>query len=248
MAHSQRKYAGEGDREADQRYRDSAKDFATSGKVKAAAKKAADQDPVEAEAAEAAGRAKAKGLDSRANQEFDRQSVDGGFLTDIKTLRKRARQKIEDGAVTEGYAADPNVIIELLNNALATEIVCTLRYKRHYFMASGLKAQAAAAEFKEHAEEEQHHADMIAERITQLGGEPDFSPAGLQSRAHAEYVEGESLTDMLKEDLIAERIAIDSYGELIRFIGDDDPTTRRMLEDILATEEEHADDLSGLMS
>jgi bacterioferritin len=248
MAQSQRKHVGEGDREADRRYRESAEDFAKSGKVKKAASKAENQDPKEAQAAEAAGKAKAKGLDSRENQEFDRQSADGSFLTDIKTLRERARKKIEEGAVTEGYAADREVIIELLNNALATELVCILRYKRHYYMATGLKAQAAAAEFKEHAEEEQQHADMLAERITQLGGAPDFSPKGLQTRAHAEYVEGESLQDMLKEDLIAERIAIDSYGELIRFIGDDDPTTRRMLEEILATEEEHADDLSGLMA
>tara|TARA_R110002110_G_scaffold351398_1_gene561393 strand:- start:173 stop:703 length:531 start_codon:yes stop_codon:yes gene_type:complete len=172
---------------------------------------------------------------------------DKAFLTDVKTLRERARKKIEEGAVTQGYAADKQVVIDLLNTALATELVCVLRYKRHYYMASGLKAQAAAEEFLEHANEEQQHADMLAERITQLGGQPDFSPDGLHSRSHSEYIEGESLKEMLVENLVAERIAIDSYGEAIRFLGDDDPTTRRMLEDILATEEEHADDLSGLM-
>lgn len=172
---------------------------------------------------------------------------DKKFLTDVKTLRERARHKIQQGAVTEGYTADRKLIVELLNNALATEIICVLRYKRHYYMASGLKAQAAADEFLEHANEEQEHVDTLAERITQLGGEPNFSPEGLQTRSHSEYVEGESLKDMVVENLVAERIAVDSYGELIRFIGDDDPTTRRMLEGILATEEEHADDLAGLM-
>ena len=174
--------------------------------------------------------------------------TDTAFLTDVKTLRQRARQKIEEGAVTAGYAANRDKVIELLNNALATELVCVLRYKRHYFMASGLRAQAAADEFLEHAQEEQTHADMLAERITQLGGEPDFSPAGLESRSHSEYVAGDDLETMLRENLVAERIAIDSYAELIRFIGDDDPTTRRTLEDILATEEEHADDLAGLLT
>lgn len=169
------------------------------------------------------------------------------FLTDLKTLRERARQHIEQGAVTPGYRADREVVLRLLNEALATEIVCVLRYKRHYFMATGIHAQPVADEFLEHANEEQGHADQLAARIVQLRGEPNFSPEGLQSRSHAEYVEGSSLADMIRENLIAERIAIDSYGEMIRFLGDDDPTTRRMLEGILATEEEHAEDLASLL-
>ncbi len=170
------------------------------------------------------------------------------FLSDIKTIRERARKHIEKGAVTEAYRADRETVIKLLNEALATEIVCVLRYKRHYYMASGINAPQVAAEFLEHANEEQAHADQISARIVQLGGEPDFSPEGLTTRSHAEYVEGDSLVEMIKEDLVAERIAIDSYGEMIRYIGSDDPTTRRMLEDILAMEEEHADDLADLLS
>ncbi len=173
--------------------------------------------------------------------------ADKPFLTDIKTLRERARQHIEQGAVTPGYRADRVTIIKLLNEALATEIVCVLRYKRHYFMASGINAQSVAAEFLQHANDEQAHADQIAQRIVQLAGEPNFSPEGLLTRSHAEYVEGESLIDMVKEDLVAERIAIDSYREMIHYMGNDDPTTRRMLEEILATEEEHADDLVSLL-
>ena len=169
------------------------------------------------------------------------------FLTDIKTLRERARKHIEQGAITEGYKADRETVIKILNEALATEIVCVLRYKRHHFMATGINAEAAAAEFLEHANEEQMHADQIAQRIVQLGGAPNFSPDGLTSRSHAEYVEGENLIEMIKEDLIAERIAIDSYREMIDYLGTDDPTTRRMLEEILATEEEHADDLAGML-
>lgn len=167
--------------------------------------------------------------------------------SDIQQIRKQARQDVESGAVTEGYSADRAAVIQALNGALATEIVCMLRYKRHYFMASGLNAENAAAEFLEHANQEQDHADQLAKRITQLGGEPDFSPEGLSERSHAEYVPGESLADMIREDLVAERIAIDSYRELISWIGTDDPTTRRMLEEILAVEEEHADDLVGLI-
>ncbi len=173
--------------------------------------------------------------------------ADKPFLTDIKTLRERARQHIEQGAVTPGYRADRETIIKLLNEALATEIVCVLRYKRHYFMASGINAQSVAAEFLEHANDEQAHADQIAKRIVQLAGEPNFSPEGLLTRSHAEYVEGKSLIDMIKEDLVAERIAIDSYREMIHYMGNDDPTTRRMLEEILATEEEHAEDLVSLL-
>jgi bacterioferritin len=169
------------------------------------------------------------------------------FLTDIQTLRDRARKHIEDGAVTAGYQADRATVVNLLNEALATELVCILRYKRHYFMASGINADAVAQEFLQHATEEQGHADLIAARIVQLKGEPNFSPEGLAMRSHAEYVEGGSLVEMIKEDLVAERVAIDSYGEMIRYVGDQDPTTRRMLEGILAMEEEHADDLSNLL-
>jgi len=169
------------------------------------------------------------------------------FLTDIKTLRKRARQHLEKGAVTEGYSADRETVVKLLNEALATEIVCVLRYKRHYFMAAGIHAESVAAEFLQHANDEQGHADQIAARIVQLGGEPNFNPEGLLTRSHAEYVEGENLLDMIKEDLVAERIAIDSYRDMINYFGSDDPTSRRLLEGILAVEEEHADDLVNLL-
>ncbi len=169
------------------------------------------------------------------------------FLTDIKTLRERARKHIENGAVTEGYTADRETVVKLLNEALATEIVCVLRYKRHYFMASGIHAEGVAAEFLEHANDEQGHADRLAQRIVQLQGEPNFNPEGLLMRSHADYVEGTSLTDMIQEDLVAERIAIDSYREMITYFGNDDPTSRRMLEEILAVEEEHADDLVSLL-
>jgi bacterioferritin len=173
--------------------------------------------------------------------------TDKPFLTDIKTLRERARQHIERGAITEGYKADRDTVVKLLNEALATEIVCVLRYKRHYFMASGIYAEGVAAEFLQHANEEQGHADLIAQRIVQLGGEPNLNPDGLTTRSHAEYVEGNSLVDMIQEDLVAERIAIDSYREMINYVGNDDPTTRRMLEGILAVEEEHANDLVSLL-
>ena len=173
--------------------------------------------------------------------------MSGAFLSDIQTLRKRAREHIAQGAVTPGYHADRSVVLKLLNEALATEIVCVLRYRRHYFMATGIHSQAVAGEFMEHAQQEQAHADKIAERIRQLGGAPDFNPEGLLSRSHAQYAEGSSLIDMIKEDLIAERIAIDSYREMIAYLADEDPTTRRMLEEILAKEEEHADDLANLL-
>ena len=168
-------------------------------------------------------------------------------LTDITTLRKRARSHIEDGAVTDDYRGDRKTVLRLLNEALATEVVCWLRYKRHYFMAKGIHAEAAASEFLEHANQENQHADELAARIVQLRGEPNFSPVGLLDRSHAEYVEGKTLKEMLVEDLVAERIAIDSYREMVRFISDDDPTTRTLLEGILATEEEHADDLASLL-
>jgi bacterioferritin len=173
---------------------------------------------------------------------------DKPFLTDIQELRRRARQHIESGAVTDGYRANRDTVIKILNEALATEIVCVLRYKRHYFMAQGIHADPIAQEFLQHANEEQGHADQIADRIVQLGGSPNFSPEGLLSRSHSEYVEGETLVDMIKENLIAERIAIDSYTEMIRYVADDDITTRRMLESILAVEEEHADDMAGLLA
>jgi bacterioferritin len=174
--------------------------------------------------------------------------VAGDFLSDIQELRRRARKHIQDGAVTDGYLADRKRVIAVLNEALATEIVCVLRYKRHYFMATGIHANAVAAEFQEHAADEQAHADRIAERITQLDGEPDFSPEGLATRSHSEYKEGRSLVDMIREDLVAERIAIESYGEIVRFLGDRDITSRRMMEEILAVEEEHADDLKNLLA
>jgi bacterioferritin len=173
--------------------------------------------------------------------------ADKPFLTDIKTLRERARKHIENGAITEGYKADRETVIKLLNEALATEIVCVLRYKRHYFMASGIHAESVAAEFLQHANEEQGHADQIGARIVQLGGAPNLNPDGLLTRSHAEYVEGDTLLDMIKEDLVAERIAIDSYREMITYFGNDDPTSRRLMEEILAVEEEHADDLVNLL-
>ncbi len=169
-------------------------------------------------------------------------------LSDIQTLRKRARQHIEGGAVTSGYAADRETVLKLLNEALATEIVCVLRYKRHYFMADGIHAAPVAAEFLEHANQEMEHADRLAERIIQLRGEPNFSPDGLSTRSHAEYVEGVSLKDMIKEDLVAERVAIESYREMVAYIAEKDPTTRRIIEEILASEEEHADDLVSLLA
>ena len=169
------------------------------------------------------------------------------FLTDVKTLRERARRHIEQGAVTEGYKADRKVVLKLLDEALATEIVCVLRYRRHYFMADGINARAVADEFLQHANEEQGHADQIAARIVQLGGAPNLSPQGMLARSHSEYVEGETLIDMIREDLVAERVAIDSYKEMIEYVGSKDPTTRRMLDGILALEEEHAEDLATLL-
>jgi bacterioferritin len=169
------------------------------------------------------------------------------FLSDITEIRRRARQHIEDGAVTDSYKGDRKVVLRVLNEALATEIVCVLRYKRHHYMAKGIHSQAVAEEFLEHAAEEQEHADLIAERITQLDGEPNFNPDGLLTRSHSEYVEGETLVDMIREDLIAERIAVESYSEIIRYLADNDPTSRRMMESILAKEEEHAEDMKTLL-
>jgi bacterioferritin len=169
------------------------------------------------------------------------------FLTDVETLRKRAREHMERGPVTDAYGADLKRVISVLNQSLATELVCVLRYKRHFYTAKGLNAQAAASEFLEHAGEEQDHADMIAERITQLGGEPDFSPETLTGRSHTEYDSSKELEKMIREDLVAERVAIAAYSEIIAWLGDGDPTTRRMLEEILAVEEEHAEDMLDLL-
>jgi bacterioferritin len=168
-------------------------------------------------------------------------------ISDRKTLRANARKRIEDGAVTPTYSADRKAVIKLLNDALATEWVCVLRYYRHYYMAKGMLADSVKAEFLEHAQQEQAHAGLLAERIVQLGGEPDLNPDTLTARSHAEYKEGGNLRDMVRENLIAERIAIDSYREMINFIGDKDTTTKRILEQILAQEEEHADDFADLL-
>jgi bacterioferritin len=176
------------------------------------------------------------------------QQASRPFNMDVKAIRAKARQDIESGAVTDTYRADRDTVLKLLNEALATEIVCVLRYKRHYFMARGLNAEPVAAEFAEHATQEQEHADRLAERIVQLGGEPNLSPQGLLDRSHSEYVEGNSLEDMIKENLIAERIAIDSYRQMIEYLGEQDSTTRRLLEEILAVEEEHADDMSDFLA
>ncbi|MEV7381098.1 ferritin-like domain-containing protein [Streptomyces lydicus] len=169
------------------------------------------------------------------------------FLTDIKTLRERARQEIDKGPVTDAYGADLERVLQVLNEALATEIVCTLRYKRHYYTASGLYSEPVAAEFLEHATQEQEHADKVAQRIVQLGGKPDFNPDTLTQRAHATYDASADLVEMIKEDLVAERVAIAAYTEIAQWLGDGDPTTRRIFEDLLAQEEEHADDLRGLL-
>jgi len=169
------------------------------------------------------------------------------FLTDVQTLRERARRHMDQGAVTESYGADRDTVVNVLNQALATELVCVLRYKRHYFMAQGIESEAVKTEFLEHANEEQAHADQIAERIVQLGGEPDLNPESLTARSHSQYVEGKDLVDMIQEDLVAERIAIDSYREIAQWLEGKDPTTRRIMEEILAKEEEHAEDLNSLL-
>jgi bacterioferritin len=179
--------------------------------------------------------------------ERERGAGAGGGM-DVAAIRERARRSLENGAVTEDYRADRKKALELLNSALATEIICVLRYKRHQYMARGIHAESVAAEFAEHAAEEQAHADSLAERIVQLGGEPDYSPVGLAARSHSEYVAGKDLQDMMREDLVAERVAIESYREMIRWFGDNDPTSRKLLEEILAKEEEHADDLASLLA
>ena len=169
------------------------------------------------------------------------------FVADVEELRRRARQHIEEGPITSSYGADRQRVIDVLNDALATELVCVLRYKRHYFTATGLDAGPVTAEFLQHAIEEQQHADQIAARITQLQGSPNFDPEGLSSRSHSQYDASVGLREMIVEDLVAERIAIASYSDIIRWLGDGDPTTRRLMETILAVEEEHADDLLGLL-
>jgi bacterioferritin len=171
----------------------------------------------------------------------------GELVTDVETIRRNAREHFEKGPITEDYAADRERVIAALNDALATEIVCVLRYKRHFYMAEGINSGPVAQEFLQHANEEMGHADLIAARIVQLQGEPDFDPATLLARSHAEYAAGTDLADMIRDDLVEERVAISSYGEIIRWLGDKDPTTRRMLEGILAMEEEHADDLLNLL-
>jgi bacterioferritin len=170
------------------------------------------------------------------------------FVTDLKKIRERARQHMEQGAVTQNYGADRKAVLKVLNEVLATELVCVLRYKRHYYTASGINAEGAKDQFLEHANDEQQHVDWVADRITQLGGEPDFNPKDLATRSHSEYVEGNDLASMIKEDLVAERIAIDSYSEIVRWLGDGDPTTRKMIEEILKTEEDHAEDMKSLLT
>lgn len=169
------------------------------------------------------------------------------FKADIEEIRRRAREKMDEGPVTAYYKADRQKVISVLNEVLATEMVCNLRYKNHYFMAKGIHSESVAQEFLEHANEEQQHADMVADRIAELGGDPNFSPDGLALRSHSEYKEGDTLEEMIREDLIAERIAVATYSEIVRWLGNDDPTTRRIIEEILAKEEEHADDLAKLL-
>lgn len=171
----------------------------------------------------------------------------GAFLTDVETLRRRAREHIDQGPITEAYGADRDRVLAVLNEVLATELICVLRYKRHYYMATGLNSGTVAAEFLQHATDEMGHADLVAARIVQLQGAPNFNPDGLSTRSHAEYVEGDNLIDMVKEDLVAERVAIASYQEIVRWLGEGDPTTTQLVRTILAVEEEHADDLLTLL-
>jgi bacterioferritin len=181
-------------------------------------------------------------MDNRGDLDMDK------FLTDVKKLRESARKNMDKGSVTEGYKADVQQVLKVLNDVLATELVCVLRYKRHYYMAQGISSDSVKTEFLQHANEEQQHADWVAERITQLGGEPDFSPTTLADRSASEYVEGKTLVDMIKEDLIAERIAIQTYSEIIRWLGDKDPTTKILIEQINKVEEEHANDMLDLLA
>ena len=170
------------------------------------------------------------------------------FVSDVKKIRERAKSHIEKGAVTQGYQGDAEQVCKVLNEALATELVCVLRYKAHYFAAQGINSEGVKAEFLQHANHEQGHADQIAERITQLNGEPNLDPEGLSTRSHSEYETSDDLATMIKEDLIAERIAIDTYGEIVRWLGEKDPTSRRLMESILEKEEEHANDMHDLLT
>jgi bacterioferritin len=176
------------------------------------------------------------------------QPANKPFLSDIKTLRDRARKNIAEGAVTPAYKGDPKQAVEILQSVLATEIVCILRYTMHAVTATGIASESVKAEFLEHAKEEQEHMMAVAERINQLGGEPNFNPEGLASRSASQYTGGPDLVDMIQENLVAERIAVEHYSELVRFFGEDDPTTKRMLEWILSVEEEHANDMSDLLA
>lgn len=169
------------------------------------------------------------------------------FLSDVKKLRERARQNMMNGAVTEGYKADRDQVIKVLNDVLATEIICTLRYRRHYYMASGINSEAVKDEFLQHAKDEEQHTEWVATRIVQLNGAPNFNPEGLTTRSHSEYAEGTDLTSMIRENLVAERIAIESYSEIARWLSDRDPTSRKVIEDILRTEEDHAEDMKSLL-
>jgi bacterioferritin len=169
------------------------------------------------------------------------------FRIDLEKIKERARAHMTEGAVTESYGADRQAVLKVLNEVLATEIVCTLRYRNNYLVAQGIHAESVAAEFREHAAEEQDHADRVAARIVQLGGEPDMDPAHIATRSHADYKTSNSLVEMLKENLVAERVAISTYSEIVRWLGDGDVTTRRLMEDLLAKEEEHADDLASLL-
>ena len=193
------------------------------------------------------GSSRARVSDSGETEPMENHMSQTPHLTDVATLRKRAREHITEGAMTAGYRADRDVVVKMLNDALATELVCVLRYRRHYFMAKGIHSKGIAEEFLAHSNEEQAHADQLAERIVQLGGEPNFSPEGLESRSHAQYVEGKALVDMIREDLVAERIAIDSYREIVQYLADKDPTSRRVVESILEVEEEHADEMADLL-
>jgi bacterioferritin len=170
------------------------------------------------------------------------------FVSDMKKIRERARKQIEQGAVTQNYQADAEQVCKVLNEALATELVCTLRYRAHYFMAQGINSEGVKAEFLQHANDEQQHADQLSERITQLNGEPNLNPEGLASRSHSQYETSDDLAAMIKEDLVAERIAIETYGDIVRWLGDKDPTSRRLMESILEKEEEHANDMRDLLS